>query len=157
VPATGSTTISSAVVLTQDGGQQLIPDAFRRLREADGGRFDAVIVDMPDPDITATPKLYSVEFYALVRRVLTPGGRTVVQAGSPYFAPRAYSYVLATVRSSGLGAAPYHVDVPSLGDWGFELAGPGTAPPLRVHAPQPLRFLGDLDEGRGGQELRKGS
>ena len=80
MPATGSTTISSAVVLTQDGGQQLIPDAFRRLREADGGRFDAVIVDMPDPDITATPKLYSVEFYALVRRVLTPGGRTVVQA-----------------------------------------------------------------------------
>ena len=123
--------------------QVVIADAFRWLRETDAGRFDAVIVDMPDPDATATAKLYSTEFYALVRRVLAPGGRAVVQAGSPYFAPRTFSCVLATVRSAGLGAVPYHVDVPSLGDWGFVLAGPGTAPPLRAEAPQPLRFLGD--------------
>ncbi len=98
---------------------------------------------MPDPDATATAKLYSTEFYALVRRVLTPEGRMVVQAGSPYFAPRTFSCVLATVRSAGLGAVPYHVDVPSLGDWGFVLAGPGIAPPLGVHAPGPLRFLSE--------------
>ena len=77
-----------------------------------------------------------------MRRVLTPGGRVVVQAGSPYFAPRTFSCVLGTVRSAGLGAVPYHVDVPSLGDWGFVLAAPSTAPPLRTHAPEPLRFLG---------------
>ena len=45
---------------------------------------------------------------------------------------RARSPVLATVRSAGLGAVPYHVDVPRLGDWGFVLAGPSTAPPLRA-------------------------
>ena len=38
---------------------------------------------------------------------------------------------------------PYHVDVPSLGDWGFVLAGPGTAPPLRADPPEPPRFLDD--------------
>ncbi|MDQ4020419.1 MAG: spermidine synthase, partial [Actinomycetota bacterium] len=123
--------------------QVVITDAFRWLREADAGRFDAVMVDMPDPDATATAKLYSSEFYALVRRVLAPGGRMVVQAGSPYFAPRTFSCILATVRSAGLGAVPYHVDVPSLGDWGFVLAGPDAAPPLRADAPAPLRFLGD--------------
>jgi len=58
----------SAVVLTQAGGQ-LIPDAFRWLREAGGGRFDAVIVDMSDPDATAT---------AVIDRVLRAGA-----AGTP--------------------------------------------------------------------------
>ena len=37
--------------------QIVIADAFRWLREADAGQFDAVIVDMPDPDATATAKL----------------------------------------------------------------------------------------------------
>jgi spermidine synthase len=116
-------------------------DAFAWLRRAVGG-YDAVIIDMPDPDSTATAKLYSTEFYALARRALAPGGRMVVQAGSPYFAPETFSCVLATVRSAGLAAVPYHVDVPSFGDWGFMLAAPGsTAPVLRLAAPEPLRFL----------------
>ena len=115
-------------------------DAFRWLREA-AGAFDVVVVDMPDPDAVATAKLYSTEFYALARGVLAPGGRMAVQAGSPYFAPRTFSCILATVRSAGFGAVPYHVDVPSFGDWGFLLAAVGPAPALRVAPPQPLRFL----------------
>ncbi len=115
-------------------------DAFQWLRHADGG-YDAVIVDMPDPDSTATAKLYSTEFYALARRVLAPGGRMAVQAGSPYFAPGTFSCVLSTVRSTGLAAVPYHVAVPSFGDWGFVLAAEGATPTLRLAAPAPLRFL----------------
>lgn len=118
----------------------VIADAFRWLRGA-AGRFDAVVVDMPDPDATATAKLYSTEFYALVRQVLAPGGRVVVQAGSPYFAPRTFSCVLATIRSAGLGAVPYHVSVPSFGDWGFVIAGRGDAVPLAIDPPAPPRFL----------------
>jgi spermidine synthase len=115
-------------------------DAFSWLRNV-RERFDAVIVDMPDPDSTATAKLYSTEFYTLARRALAPGGRMVVQAGSPYFAPRTFDCILSTVRSADLAATPYHVDVPSFGDWGFVLAGTGPAPPLRMDAPRPLRFL----------------
>lgn len=115
-------------------------DAFSWLRDA-RERFDAVIVDMPDPDSTATAKLYSTEFYTLARRALAPGGRMVVQSGSPYFAPRAFDCILSTVYSAGLAATPYHVDVPSFGDWGFVLAGTGPAPPLRLDPPRPLRFL----------------
>lgn len=131
-------------------------DAFEWLRRAgargtggydaggyDAGGYDAIIVDMPDPDSTATAKLYSTEFYALARRALAPGGRIAVQAGSPYFTPATFSCVLSTVRSAGLGAVPYHVDVPSFGDWGFILAAETTPPPLRLSAPQPLRFLDD--------------
>jgi spermidine synthase len=124
-------------------------DAYAWLRDTEE-RFDAVIVDMPDPDATATAKLYSQEFYLLARRALAPGGRLVVQAGSPYFAPRTYDCILNTIRAAGLGVTPYHVDVPTFGDWGFALAQPGDPPPVRLDSPRPLRFLNEptLDAAR---------
>ncbi|SDY22667.1 spermidine synthase [Micromonospora pattaloongensis] len=117
-------------------------DAFGWLRSA-ADRFDAVIVDLPDPDETATAKLYSVEFYALVRNVLADGARIVVQAGSPYFAPRSYWCIEASLRGAGFATRPYHVDVPSFGDWGFVLGADASGPPslaLPADAP-PLRSL----------------
>jgi spermidine synthase len=119
----------------------VVADAFSWLRSSPE-RFDAIIVDMPDPDETATAKLYSEEFYGLVRAHLAPGGRMVVQAGSPYFAPKAYWCIASTVRAAGLAITPYHVDVPTFGDWGFVLATAGTlAPTPTLDAPGPLRFL----------------
>ncbi|MDO3706032.1 polyamine aminopropyltransferase [Micromonospora sp. C28SCA-DRY-2] len=117
-------------------------DAFTWLRTA-ADRFDAVVADLPDPDETATAKLYTVEFYALVRAVLADGGRLVVQSGSPYFAPRSYWSIEASLREAGFATTPYHVDVPSFGDWGFLLAAPGATPPaLALPADAPaLRFL----------------
>ncbi|HYI62160.1 MAG TPA: polyamine aminopropyltransferase [Acidimicrobiales bacterium] len=91
--------------------------------------FDVIVVDMPDPDDAATAKLYSVEFYGLAARALAPGGRMVVQAGSPYFARDAYWSIGASIDEAGLEAVPYHVDVPSFGDWGFFLAGPDRPEP----------------------------
>ncbi|GAB3151299.1 polyamine aminopropyltransferase [Micromonospora sonneratiae] len=117
-------------------------DAFGWLREV-RERFDAVIVDLPDPDETATAKLYSIEFYTLVRAVLADGARMVVQSGSPYFAPRSYWCIEQSIRAAGFATTPYHVDVPSFGDWGFHLASAGPAAPalgLPADVPQ-LRYL----------------
>lgn len=117
-------------------------DAFGWLRSTTE-RFDVVIADLPDPDETATAKLYSVEFYTLVRSALAAEGRLVVQAGSPYFAPRSYWSIEASLREAGFATTPYHVDVPSFGDWGFLLAAPGDSPPMLAlpkDAPT-LRFL----------------
>lgn len=117
-------------------------DAFDWLRTAPARAFDVVIADFPDPDDAALAKLYSVELYGLVRRVLAPGGRTVIQSGSPYFAQKAYWSVAASLEEAGLPVTSYHVDVPSFGDWGYHLAG-RARPPLRLDAPPgpPLRFL----------------
>ena len=79
--------------------------------------------------------------------LLRPGGRLVVQAGSPYFAPQAFWCIAATVASAGLSVTPYHVDVPSFGDWGFVLAARGAAPVPSVDpaVADELRFLdGDV-------------
>ncbi|KGN33803.1 spermidine synthase [Knoellia sinensis KCTC 19936] len=129
-------------------------DAFAWLR-ANQQEFDVVIADMPDADDVATAKLYSVETYGLVRRALAPGGRVVVQAGSPYFAPEAYWTTAASLRAAGLSPTAYHVDVPSFGDWGFFLATHGPAPELRMPADAPTtRFL-DADTLEAAQTFPK--
>jgi spermidine synthase len=126
--------------------QVVTADAFTWLRSATE-RFDVIVADFPDPDDAATAKLYSTEMYdGLRRRVLAPGGRLVVQAGSPYFAREAFWAVERTIAAAGWRTRPYHVDVPSFGDWGFVLASsaPGRgAPALRLHPPAGarLRFL----------------
>lgn len=88
-------------------------------------QFDVIIVDLPDPSNFALGKLYSVPMYRLVQQHLRQGGKIVVQSTSPYFAPNAYWSVVATLEAAGLQTAPYHVYVPSFGEWGFVLAGRG--------------------------------
>lgn len=131
-------------------------DAFRRLRtRAPVPSYDVVIADLPDPGITASSKLYSQEFYGLVRRVLSPGGRLVVHAGPVSSRPRVFWTVEATLRAAGLSTTPYRVgcrdsgfaagpDRPAgasraPGDWGFVLAsrGPRPAPALDPRGPRP--------------------
>jgi spermidine synthase len=126
----------------------VIADAMTWLREPDptllpAGGFDAVIVDMPDPDNPVLGRLYSTEFYALLTRALAPDALVTVQAGSPYSTPMAFWRTVSTIRSAGYAVTPYHVDVPTFGDWGFALARRGAEPP-RPTMPNdvaPLRFL----------------
>jgi spermidine synthase len=123
--------------------QIVAQDAFSWLRDA-RERFDVIVADFPDPDDAATAKLYSQEIYeGLRRRVLAAGGRLVVQAGSPYFARESFWGIETTVRAAGWRTTPYHVDVPSFGDWGFVLASIERVPPLALTPPPgpPLRFL----------------
>ncbi|WP_433479581.1 polyamine aminopropyltransferase [Spirillospora sp. CA-142024] len=117
-------------------------DAFSWLRGLKE-QYDAVIVDMPDPDDVSTAKLYSVEFYGMVKRTLAPGGRMVVQSGSPYFAPKSFWSIQKSIAAAGLATTPYHVDVPSFGDWGYVLASPTKKAPVLSLSPDApsLRFL----------------
>lgn len=121
----------------------LTEDAMNWLRGPNVDRFDAVIVDLPDPDTPVLGRLYSTEFYALVARALAPGGLMVVQAGSPFSTPTAYWRTVSTIRAAGYAVTPYHVHVPTFGDWGFALAqraGVAPAPKVPTNAP-PLRYL----------------
>ncbi|ASU82398.1 spermidine synthase [Nocardiopsis gilva YIM 90087] len=118
-------------------------DAFNWLRD-NGHEYDAVIVDMPDGEDVATSKLYTVEFYTLMRHAMADGALASVQAGSPFFAADAYWSVGSALNEAGLATTPYNVDVPSFGNWGFYLAADGAAPDLELSEDHPdLRFLDD--------------
>ncbi|MFB7653955.1 MULTISPECIES: polyamine aminopropyltransferase [unclassified Streptomyces] len=122
-------------------------DAFRRLRSTPSATYDVVISDLPDPGITASTKLYSQEFYGLLRRVLAPDGRLAVHAGPAAARPRTFWTVDATLRAAGLPTVAYRVAARDDGfapgpdrtaagpgaprDWGFLLAA-RTPPALRL-------------------------
>ncbi len=112
-------------------------DAFVWLRE-DPGNYDFVVVDFPDPSTFALGKLYTLSFYAELKRHLAPGGAAAVQCTSPLFARRSYWCILKTMEAAGLQVRPYHVFVPSFGEWGFALIGPSRP---GGHLPTGLRFL----------------
>ncbi|MFH8241291.1 polyamine aminopropyltransferase [Streptomyces sp. NPDC018321] len=119
-------------------------DAFNWLRGA-RQQYDAVVIDFPDPDSASLAKLYSVEFYHLLGRVLTPQAKVMVQSGSPFFAPKTYWSIAKTIEEAGYSTTEFQVDVPSFGNWGFVLAARGSeAPELRLAADAPeLRYLDD--------------
>jgi spermidine synthase len=118
-------------------------DAMTWLRHTTSRTFDAVIVDLPDPDTPVLGRLYSTEFYALVSRALAPSGLMVVQTGSPYSTLTAYWRAISTITAAGYAVTPYHVFVPTFGDWGFALARRGDGAPRPTVPPNtpPLRFL----------------
>ncbi len=115
-------------------------DAFTYLAET-AELFGVIIIDLPDPDNESLGKLYSREFYKLARRHLARGGVLVTQATSPYFARETYWSIVHTLAGAGLATRPYHVYVPSFGDWGFVLAAEKELDPARFRSEVPLRYL----------------
>ena len=138
---------TSATLTALNGGALTHPktrvinaDAAQWLEES-SEQFDVILIDLPDPSNFSLGKLYSVPMYRQVARHLTDGGLIVVQSTSPYFAPNAYWSVVATLEAAGLATAPYHVYVPSFGEWGFVLAGKGAAFPVPERFDVPTRYL----------------
>jgi len=116
-------------------------DAFVWLDETDD-LFDFVVVDFPDPSNYAVGKLYTTAFYRLLRKHVSREGLVVVQSTSPLFARRSYWSIVETLQAAGLRTYPYHLYVPSFGEWGFVLAGAGAnAYALPAALPAGLRFL----------------
>ncbi|MEW6751285.1 MAG: polyamine aminopropyltransferase [Candidatus Latescibacterota bacterium] len=115
-------------------------DAFTFLQR-DHEPYGVVIIDLPDPREEALTKLYSVEGYRMCRRLLAPHGMLVTQAGSPYFSRRAYWSIAATLEVAGFHVYPYHVQVPSFGEWGFHLASAAAVDPRAAEFTVPRRFL----------------
>ena len=114
-------------------------DAFVWLG-ANSDTFDFAVVDFPDPTSYALGKLYTTAFYKMLGRHLNAYGVAAIQATSPMFARQSYWCVVKTIESVGLHTAPYHVYVPSFGEWGFVIASKRPYMPLPVSLTG-LRFV----------------
>ncbi|MCA0986342.1 polyamine aminopropyltransferase [Guptibacillus algicola] len=95
-------------------------DAFKFMKN-EPDRFDVIISDLPDPNNESLNKLYTWEFYSMLRNHLKQNGAMMVQATSPVFATEAYWTISKTIRETGLYTTNLHVDIPSFGNWGFVL------------------------------------
>lgn len=64
-------------------------DAFKFL-ENSTELYDVIIIDLPDPNNSSLARLYSREFYKLVKKKLAFAGVMVTQATSPFFSAEAF-------------------------------------------------------------------
>lgn len=96
-------------------------DAFNFLEES-REIFDVIVADFPDPRNSDLARLYSQEFYTIVRKHLSRDGIFITQAGSPYFAYKAFSSIDTTIMSCGLNTLRMRNHVPTMGEWGFVIA-----------------------------------
>jgi spermidine synthase len=85
-------------------------------------KFDAVIIDFPDPSNYSLGKLYSLNFYQTIKTILHPDAAVVIQTTSPYFAPKSFWCINKTVMQVFPQVDAYHAYVPSFGEWGYTIA-----------------------------------
>ena len=104
-------------------------DAWKFL-ETNNQLYDAIFIDLPDPNNISLSRLYSVPFYSLIKQHLSQQGIMAAQATSPLYSREAFWCVAATMQAAGKNdsipeswfSVPYHVHVPSFGEWGFVMA-----------------------------------
>ena len=96
--------------------------------------YDAIIVDLPDPSHPDLNKLYSVNFYARLKQLLSGDGLIGIQSTSPYHAKKAFISIGKTVAAAGFNhTEQYHDNVPSFGEWGWTIASKmGASPKQRL-------------------------
>ena len=105
--------------------------------------YPVIIADLPDPRSESLARLFSHDFYGLVKRHLARGGMFVTQSSSPYFVRKAYWCIAHTMASTGLSLQTYHTYIPTFGDWGFVIASDLNIDWSRLHIHVPTRYLKD--------------
>ncbi len=115
-------------------------DAFAYLARG-AEKQDVIIADFPDPHDESISKLYSVEFYRMVKGALADGGVFVTQSTSPLMAREAFWCVQRTVETVFGAAQAYHAYVPSFGDWGFIMTPPADFRAMQMTPAPGWRFF----------------
>ncbi len=96
-------------------------DAYLFVQENEK-KFDVIIIDFPDPNNETLNKLYTNVFYNYIKSNLTENGVMVCQSTSPYYAKKSFWCIHKTIKTQFNTVIPYHLQVPSFGEWGFNLA-----------------------------------
>lgn len=95
-------------------------DAFKYVEDSQNF-FDVIIADLPDPKTVELGRMYSLEFYRLCHKHLREGGVLVTQAGSPYYATKAFHCIEKTLKEADFQVVPMHNQVLTMGEWGWVL------------------------------------
>lgn len=89
-------------------------------------KWDVIIIDVPEPSYKslALGRLYSKEFYSLLKKRLAPGGAITIASSLLSEMPEFVWSIMATLKAAGFYVLPYHFDVMKRygEDWGFCVA-----------------------------------
>jgi len=115
-------------------------DAFSFINRP-GIIYDRVIIDMPDPHNEAINKLYSREFYTMIKRRMSPEGILVTQSSSPFFTRQVFWSIENTLADVFGSTRSYHASLPSFGIWGFNMATIQEVFPNKINIDVPTRAI----------------
>ena len=115
-------------------------DAFSFINKP-GDLYDRIIIDMPDPHNEAINKLYSREFYEMIRRRMTAAGVLVTQSSSPFYTRRVFWCIEQTLNNVFGHTQSYQSALPSFGIWGFNLASSAGSLPASYDFTVPTRAI----------------
>lgn len=95
-------------------------DAYEFVQNHDD-QYDVIICDFPDPDDEIFNKLYSVEFYEMVKKLLKPNGSMAVQSGSLAAESKCFQCIAKTIQAVGFFTKTYYTPT-SYGELVYTLA-----------------------------------
>jgi len=117
-------------------------DAFSFINQP-GVMYDRVIIDMPDPHNEAINKLYSREFYKMIRFRMDDNAALITQSSSPFFTRRVFWCIEQTLSDVFANTLSFKAALPSFGIWGFNMASKNREFPDSFSFDVPTRTLTD--------------
>lgn len=108
-------------------------------------KWDVIIIDVPEPSYKslALGRLYSREFYSLLKKRLAPGGVITIASSLMSEMPEFVWSIMATLKAAGFYVVPYHFDVMKRygEDWGFCVAATRPVSFSSMKISLPTRYL----------------
>lgn len=123
--------------------QTVIKDG-RRFVEKTSAKWDVIIIDIPEPNDKSSElsRLFSREFYSLLKERLQPGGAISVACSNADSTAEYLWSIHATLKKAGFYVLPYHYfDPEAAEDWGFCLATTSTVKANDLRMLVPSRYL----------------
>lgn len=88
-------------------------------------KWDVIVIDVPEPTgrYPRLSRLFSVEFYRLLKERLEPEGAINIACSTSFWMPEYFWSIQETLKKAGFQVLPFHHFVPEDGeDWAFCLA-----------------------------------
>lgn len=98
-------------------------DAFKFL-STQNEKFDIIVADFTDPRDVGIAKLYSKEFYMMIKKSLNNNWAFITQSGNAFFGRESFWCINKTLKSvfnETFKVIPYKTYIPSFWDWGFNV------------------------------------
>ncbi len=106
-----------------------------------GTLYDRIIIDLPDPHNEALNKLYSREYYKILKMRMNTGSYMVTQSSSPFYTRKSFWCIEKTMQNASLSTYSYKVTVPTFGIWGFHIGSVSGKIPDTFDIQVPTQFL----------------
>jgi len=86
-------------------------------------QYNAIIIDLPDPDNVSIAQFYSREFYKTIKEILKENGLMITNAGSSHSYEKVNLKIKNEIKGTGLEIQEFETHIPTLGQRSWIIGG----------------------------------